>query len=193
METGAAILLCAHPSARGRTTGSGESGSTGWNNGVRSRLYLKKKKSADATNQMTDMPDKPEDRILSRMKANYAPTDGDDISLFWNDGVFDAAGPVDPVQVERRGEYVETMFMNVFDQLIEEGVTLAESNKSPNNAPKVILKRFPELGCTQEELERAMQMLINGGLIRVEQKGPPSQQKQYLIRTSGKDQGNEAA
>jgi RecA-family ATPase len=34
-----AFLLLAHPSLTGLNTGSGMSGSTGWNNAVRSRLY----------------------------------------------------------------------------------------------------------------------------------------------------------
>jgi RecA-family ATPase len=34
-----AILLLAHPSLTGMNTGTGLSGSTDWNNGVRSRLY----------------------------------------------------------------------------------------------------------------------------------------------------------
>jgi hypothetical protein len=35
-----ALLLLAHPSLAGLNTGTGTSGSTGWNNSVRSRLYL---------------------------------------------------------------------------------------------------------------------------------------------------------
>ncbi|MCA3518508.1 MAG: AAA family ATPase, partial [Rhodobacter sp.] len=35
-----AVLLLAHPSLAGLSTGTGTSGSTGWNNSVRSRIYL---------------------------------------------------------------------------------------------------------------------------------------------------------
>jgi len=37
-----AVLLLAHPSLSGLNSGSGTSGSTGWNNSVRSRLYFER-------------------------------------------------------------------------------------------------------------------------------------------------------
>ena len=70
-------LLLSHPSQAGRNSGTGESGSTAWNNAVRSRLYLTR-------------PDDglPEQRILTRKKSNYSAS-GDDvkIELIWSDGV----------------------------------------------------------------------------------------------------------
>ena len=41
-EIDGAVILTAHPSLSGRNSGTGESGSTAWNNSVRSRLYLTK-------------------------------------------------------------------------------------------------------------------------------------------------------
>ncbi|MCP4536033.1 MAG: AAA family ATPase, partial [Chloroflexi bacterium] len=38
------VVLSAHPSKAGRADGTGESGSTAWNNSVRSRLYLTRPK-----------------------------------------------------------------------------------------------------------------------------------------------------
>jgi AAA domain len=35
-----ALVCCAHPSRAGLSSGEGDSGSTGWNNAFRSRLYL---------------------------------------------------------------------------------------------------------------------------------------------------------
>ena len=71
------VLLLSHPSQTGRNTGTGESGSTAWNNAVRARLYLTK-------------PDDglPEQRIITRKKSNYSSS-GDDvkIDLIWQDGV----------------------------------------------------------------------------------------------------------
>ena len=71
------VLLLAHPSQAGRNSGSGESGSTGWNNAVRSRLYLARPKDG-----------LPDERVLTRKKANYARA-GDDqsINLLWHEGV----------------------------------------------------------------------------------------------------------
>jgi RecA-family ATPase len=71
------VILLAHPSQSGRNTGSGESGSTAWNNSVRSRLYLMRPEDGGQ-----------DDRVLTRKKSNYAAS-GDDtaIKLVWKDGV----------------------------------------------------------------------------------------------------------
>ena len=43
------FLLLAHPSLTGMSTGTGMSGSTGWNNAARSRMYFQVKKASDGT------------------------------------------------------------------------------------------------------------------------------------------------
>ncbi|MFV0302054.1 MAG: AAA family ATPase, partial [Paracoccus sp. (in: a-proteobacteria)] len=79
---GCAVLLLAHPSLSGIQNGTGLSGSTGWNNSVRSRLYLRR------VIQGEDEPN-PDARVLETMKANYAAT-GAEIALTWRNGVFEA-------------------------------------------------------------------------------------------------------
>jgi RecA-family ATPase len=74
------VLILGHPSAAGRASGSGESGSTAWNNSVRSRLYLHKPDGADEGKDDGA-------RILEVMKANYAVA-GQRIELKWKDGRF---------------------------------------------------------------------------------------------------------
>src|SRR5262245_38203252 len=70
-----AVLLLSHPSQTGLITGSGTSGSTAWNNSVRSRLYL-------------EVVDKdPSASVLKVVKANYGPV-GEKIDLRWDDGVY---------------------------------------------------------------------------------------------------------
>jgi hypothetical protein len=71
------VVLLAHPSQAGMNTGAGTAGSVGWNAGVRSRLYLTRDPNGGAN-----------DRILARMKSNYAAA-GDDktMNLVWADGV----------------------------------------------------------------------------------------------------------
>ena len=82
---GSAVLLVAHPSLTGMSKGSGLSGSTSWNNSVRSRLYLDRIKDGDHE------PD-PNRRRLTVLKANYGPA-GAEIGLTWQDGVFVAGAP----------------------------------------------------------------------------------------------------
>lgn len=75
------VILTQHPSVDGLNSGTGRSGSTGWNNSVRSRLYLTmpKKKGDD------DGPTN--ERVLKHLKNNYSKFGGK-TPLEWADGVF---------------------------------------------------------------------------------------------------------
>lgn len=75
-----AVLTLAHPSLSGISTGTGASGSTAWNNSVRSRLYFERIKSEGYESD-------PDARRLKVMKSNYGPIDGE-IAVRWQDGVF---------------------------------------------------------------------------------------------------------
>lgn len=74
-----AVLVLGHPSVSGMQNGSGQSGSTAWNNTMRSRFYLARPTEEDA---------EPNARVLSRKKANYAPRDAE-LQLTWRNGVID--------------------------------------------------------------------------------------------------------
>jgi RecA-family ATPase len=81
IDANAAVVLCSHPSLTGITSGSGLSGSTGWHNSVRARLYFKKATTADGDEPDADL------RELHFMKSNYGPL-GDRILLRWRQGVY---------------------------------------------------------------------------------------------------------
>jgi RecA-family ATPase len=74
-----AFLLLAHPSLTGMNTGTGTSGSTGWNNGVRSRLYFQTAKASDGSEPTKNL------RILESKKSNYSQADAV-ITLEWKNG-----------------------------------------------------------------------------------------------------------
>ena len=80
---GCAVLTLAHPSLTGIATGTGASGSTAWNNSVRSRLYFERVKCEGYESD-------PDARRLKVMKSNYGPIDGE-IAVRWQDGVFVAS------------------------------------------------------------------------------------------------------
>jgi hypothetical protein len=80
-----AVLALGHPSVAGINSGTGQSGSTAWNNTFRSRFYLTRESGDDAD---------PNARLLSRKKANYAPRDAE-VRLLWQEGVFRAPGAVE--------------------------------------------------------------------------------------------------
>lgn len=79
------VLLLGHPSVAGKSSGSGYSGSTAWNNAVRSRIYLTRPEEGAG-----------DERLLTRGKANYAKS-GDEtgVRLFYEGGVLHAAEDVE--------------------------------------------------------------------------------------------------
>ena len=79
LELQGVVILTQHPSNEGMASGTGRSGSTGWHNSVRSRLYLTKPKGTDDT--PTD------ERWLKTMKQNSSKFGGK-ISVTWKNGVF---------------------------------------------------------------------------------------------------------
>lgn len=167
-----AVILLAHPSVQGMQSGTGSSGSTAWNNSVRSRLYLTKgEKDAD-----------PDMRILKTMKANYGTTGGE-IKLRWKDGAFvldDGKPSAGAALVNAKAERV---FRDVLSALNRDGERVAKT-KGLNYAPKVMAERPDASGMSAKILEGAMLRLMAAGELRVVMEGPPSKPRQRLILTS---------
>jgi hypothetical protein len=80
-QHGCAFLVLAHPSLSGMSTGRGTSGSTGWSNSARARMYLTTAQASDGSEPDPDL------RILTVPKANYAPI-GTTITLRYQNGVY---------------------------------------------------------------------------------------------------------
>ncbi len=95
-----AVVMTAHPSLSGRSSGTGESGTTAWHNSVRSRLYITK------ANDQTDNCE----LILQHKKSNYGP-ESDEIRLRWDAGVFvEIAEETGMIGSIKRGN-AETVFL----------------------------------------------------------------------------------
>lgn len=158
MEIEGAVVLAAHPSVAGLANGSGTSGSTAWNNAVRSRLYLKRPpEDAEAGEADRSV------RILSHPKSNYS-ADGGEWRLRLVDGAFvrdDAAGGMVGA-LERMS--VEDAFLNALDRLHQQGRHVTDASNSPRYAPTVMqaMTRHPKLA-----LKRAMNALFERGEIVV--------------------------
>lgn len=90
---GCAILLLAHPSKAGQVSGEGDGFSTAWSNSVRSRLYLRPQRAADATESTPELTDR---RVLELKKANYGPG-GVKVPLLYQSGSF----VLDPEPIEQ--------------------------------------------------------------------------------------------
>lgn len=166
----AAVILLAHPSLQGMQSGSGSSGSTGWNNSVRSRLYLTRDK------------DDQELRILEVMKANYGQT-GKTVKLRWTDGAFnldDGKPSVGDVMMAARAERV---FCDLLSMLNRQGRNVCHV-PGTTYAPAV-MEKLPECdGVPKARLVEAMNALLKSGDIKIVSEGPKSKRRQRLILAS---------
>lgn len=181
-----AVLLLAHPSQSGKASGTGESGSTAWNNSVRSRLYLTR-----PTPEKGEQEDK-DARILSRQKSNYAQA-GASISLRYRDGVFVATGGEaldDDAWTLNRKRKAEDAFCAGLEELALKNFRCNAHKGQANYAPKSILEKATSAtGFTHDELEAAMNRLFKKGRIESVEEGPPSRRRSF-IRLLAPELGN---
>jgi hypothetical protein len=158
---GCAVLLVAHPSASGRSSGEGDGFSTAWNNSVRSRLYLRRPKTED-TDAAQDR------RVLEVRKANYGPG-GVSIPLIWRAGAFvPDAEPVEEAPVARRAPKVDTrlavavlscMRVRGADGTVVAFRPLYEALQASGDLPKGSYE------VVRKPLQRALKELESGSLI----------------------------
>ncbi|WP_245269870.1 AAA family ATPase [Nitrobacter hamburgensis] len=166
IERDCAVLLLAHPSIAGMASGSGYSGSTAWNNSVRSRLYL--------TSGEGDV------RILKTVKSNYGKI-GDEMQLEWCEGAFVLHDPSKPGIADGLiNGRADKLFMAVLSKLNRTGQR-PSPNKSPSYAPRMIQKHPDAKGTKVRDLEMAMQRLLDTGVIKIVEEGPASRRRSRLI------------
>ena len=168
-----AVLLLGHPSLTGLANGTGTSGSTGWHNSVRSRLYM---------SRITDNgfePD-PDARVLSTQKANYGPTKGE-ISLKWEDGRFVAEAQPTGLDALAAGVKGERVFLKLLDTLTAQG-RYVSANPGPTYAPTQFASHPEAEGCTKRVLKAAMDKLFGRGEIVVTEHGSGAKARSHIAR-----------
>jgi RecA-family ATPase len=172
MRLDAAVVLVAHPSVDGIKTGRGYSGSTHWNNAVRSRLtFTSPQKTQENQDCGLDL------RVLELSKSNRARR-GEQIHVTWFDGRFikiDPGTPADPAWET----HAEEIFLQLLGKFEAEGQRVSNV-KSSTYAPTQFAKRPKGKELGKDALERAMSRLLDKGLIRVETEGPPSRRRSHL-------------
>ncbi|GIT86985.1 hypothetical protein ROBYS_20010 [Roseobacter sp. OBYS 0001] len=166
-----AVMLLAHPSLTGISSGSGLSGSTAWNASVRSRLYLERI-SEDGYE-----PD-PDARRLSTKKANYART-GDEFLLRWQDGAFMPDAPAGGLDRAAGNATAERVFLNLLREFVQQGRRVNASGGT-TYAPKVFAAHPGSEGITKRAMTGAMERLLQAGKVRIETEGPPSRRVSFL-------------
>lgn len=166
-----AVLLLAHPSLSGLNSGSGTSGSTAWNNSVRSRLYLERivQEGYEAN---------PDARTLSTKKANYGRTGGE-IAMTWRRGVFVADAPETGLDRMAASARAERVFLKLLGAFTEQGRRV-NGNGGPTYAPKMFADNPDSEGVTKRAFKAAMDALYSSGKIRNTTTGPASRQVTYI-------------
>ena len=180
---GCAFVVSAHPSARGRTSGSMESGSTGWEGGFRARLGLSDPglEGGDDEPALKIASDR---RVLTRIKSNYAKQ-GETIDLVIRDGTFfvTAVGPEAkrPKSGPERNAACDEMFLQLLAAVAAQGSHVNESVHSGRYAPKEFRARPDGKDFSLAEFTRAMGRLFAAKRIRVIDFGPPSRGWRKII------------
>lgn len=166
-----AVLLLGHPSLTGLSSGSGMSGSTAWNNSVRSRLYL----SRITDNGFEANSDR---RVLTTMKANYGRV-GDETHMKWTDGVFVAEASehgLDKLAQEAKAQRVFVKLLNTFTAQGRPVNHVSGTSYAPNQ----FAKHPDNEGMTKHAFKSAMASLLNDGTIKIIEEGPPSKRRKHL-------------
>jgi RecA-family ATPase len=172
-DYGCAFIVLAHPSLSGMITGTGSSGSTAWNNSVRSRLYFEPTKAQDQSEPDPDL------RTLSVMKANYGPIVGS-IKVRWKAGAYvpeEGGSALDRMALKQRAE--ET-FLKLLHQFNTQGQDVS-AQPSSTYAPKVFAAHPKAGGIGKVHFAAALQELLDRDLISIEISGPPSRQRSRLV------------
>tara|TARA_R110000803_G_scaffold129792_1_gene197047 strand:- start:2141 stop:3274 length:1134 start_codon:yes stop_codon:yes gene_type:complete len=171
-----AVVLLAHPSLSGLSSGTGTSGSTAWNNSVRSRLYVERVFSDGYE------PD-PNARKLSVKKANYGTT-GEEIMMKWNEGVFEAEKPETGLDKMAHQAKAERIFLRLLEEVSSQGRTV-NPNGGSNYAPKIFAQMPDSEGVVKKAFSSAMERLLSKGTIKVHtDDSNKNREKKYLVRVS---------
>lgn len=171
IRQGCAVVLLAHPSLSGLNSGNGTSGSTAWNNSVRSRLYLER---VVQDGHEAD----PDARVLSTKKANYGRTGGG-ISMTWKDGFFATHEPEGGLDRMVSSAKAERVFMELLRTFTEQG-RWVNSGGGQTYAPSVFADHPNAEGISKRRFRGTMESLLARGMIRVEEHGPPSKRRHFL-------------
>lgn len=176
LSVGASVLLLGHPSLNGMATGSGLSGSTAWNNSVRSRLYLTAPRAEDGSTAAPDI------RTLALRKANYGPS-GIEYRLRYSAGAFvnEDVGLTPAIDRQVAADRIEEQFLTLLDAYEMQGRIVSDST-GRNYAPHLFSADPRALGTTKKGFDAAMSRLFASRAIRIAEVGKGSHARRKIVR-----------
>ncbi|SNS50998.1 RecA-family ATPase [[Luteovulum] sphaeroides subsp. megalophilum] len=166
-----AVVMLAHPSLSGMSSGSGTSGNVAWSASARSRLYFER---VDDEGHETN----PDARVLRTMKANYGPKGGE-ITVTWRDGVFVADAAEAGLDLMAAGAKAERVFLKLLTACTAQGRRV-NTGGGQTYAPNVFAGHPEAEGVTKRAFKAAMESLLAANKIRLTEDGPPSKRRQFL-------------
>ena len=159
LRIGGSVLLIGHPNKAGAEF----SGSTAWENQVRSRLFLK------IENAGID----PDARTLTTSKANYART-GRQLKFRWVDGAFVSDEELAPDVLRQLQEAAEATAANeAYLRCLAKATADQQAvshHPGCNYAPTIFSKMVEGKGFTKDAFERAHYRLLHLGRIVLDQR-----------------------
>jgi RecA-family ATPase len=173
IKTRCSVAILAHPSNAGMATGSGLSGSTGWHNKVRSRLYMRSPTTAKGEEIDSDV------REIQFLKNNYG-RQGDSIQIRWEGGVFVPESA--PASFERiaRDRDDDHRFLDLLAKYEGQGRKLSHKAAAKDYAPRVFAAERGSIGI--KRFEQAMERLFERTEIHVAAHGPASRGWSHIAR-----------
>ena len=149
IEYNCTIVVLAHPSLSGMSSSRNTSGSTAWNNSVRSRIPFISNK-----------------RILKLEKANYGRI-GVELCSYYQDGAFvhDPASSV--LDFRAAVDKAKRVFLELLEECVRNGQNV-NAHGSSTYAPSVFAKHTNLEGVTKASFKTAMQGLLAEGVIKSE-------------------------
>ena len=155
----AVVVFIGHPNKAG-----GEySGSTAWENQVRSRIFLDRPRAEDGATIDLDL------RVLSRGKSNYA-RNGERITFRWHRWAFVRdedlpAGEADAVAAHMLARKQDEAFLACLAKATEEHRNVSSSRAARNYAPRLFATMKTGAGTTEIGFEAALDRLLHEGVI----------------------------
>ncbi len=161
-EIDGGVILLGHPNKEGAEY----SGSTAWENQVRSRIYLSLEK-ADSEG-ISD----PDGRLLTNSKPNYARR-GQSISFIWHEWAFRLRDDLPPNRAAEMAATTQASgenarFLECLEKATGERRSTSVSRSAPTYAPRLFARMTTARGMTVASFERAMERLLHLGTIRAD-------------------------
>lgn len=167
----ATVILTSHPSRAGMSDGTGISGSTAWNNSVRSRLYLTR--PTDERNSNV--------RLLQMRKSNYGSSEPE-LRIVWEDGAFNVVQSTIGQNPEDRELQDEAAYLLALAKLHERGQRPLIHKNQASYGPKLMKPMREAKSLSLSRLEGAQNRLMDKAIIAnvQETEGPLTKRKSCI-------------